>query len=130
MEATFPNGRTNSIPDGGTFSTFFRKDRIRCTRGENLLKEVNVRPDSFARRMVSGCCNSAMTIRYTNWLPMVPLWGYGDSRDTAPPDCRSFTKFSPDPEIIPKDVHAYRGPALGFAVKILWNALLLRFAPR
>src|ERR1700739_744955 len=46
--------------DGGTDYVLYRKDRVRCVQGADLLEERRLKPGSPTRRMPAGCCNTAM----------------------------------------------------------------------
>jgi hypothetical protein len=56
--------------DGGTSVVLFRKDRVRCISGQDLLAGHRLKPDSPTRRVVATCCNSAMVLDFTkgHWL--------------------------------------------------------------
>jgi hypothetical protein len=56
--------------DGGTSFVLLRKDRVRCMRGQEALREHRLKPDSATRRVVAACCNSAMFLEFQNghWL--------------------------------------------------------------
>src|SRR5690349_2251305 len=56
--------------DGGTDYVLYRKDRVRCIRGGELLEERRLRPESPTRRMVARCCSTAMFLDFTkgHWL--------------------------------------------------------------
>lgn len=56
--------------DGGTSFILFRKDRIRCRNGAELLREHRLTPASTTRRVVATCCNTAMFLEFTNghWI--------------------------------------------------------------
>jgi hypothetical protein len=56
--------------DGGTHFVLFRKDRVVCLKGEKLLAEHRLRPESPTRRVVATCCNTAMFLDFTkgHWL--------------------------------------------------------------
>lgn len=58
--------------DGGTSVVLFRKDRVRCIRGQDVLAEHRLAPDSNTRRVVATCCNSAMFLDFTkgHWLTL------------------------------------------------------------
>jgi len=58
--------------DGGTSVVLFRKDRVLCLRGQDLLAEHRLAPDSKTRRVVATCCNSAMFLDFTkgHWLTL------------------------------------------------------------
>src|SRR6266853_3138444 len=44
--------------DGGTAYILFRKDRIRCAKGADLLKGYKLKDSSITNRVVATCCNS------------------------------------------------------------------------
>lgn len=56
--------------DGGTDFALFRKDRVRCLKGQGALAERRLKPTSKTRRVVATCCNSPMFLEFTNghWL--------------------------------------------------------------
>ena len=58
--------------DGGTDFILFRKDRIRCLAGKEVLREHRLTPASKTRRVATTCCNSAMFLEFTNghWLSL------------------------------------------------------------
>ncbi len=56
--------------DGGTDYVLYRKDRVRCIRGGDLLEDRRLKPDSPTRRMYARCCDTAMFVDFTkgHWL--------------------------------------------------------------
>jgi hypothetical protein len=58
--------------DGGTPCLLYRKDRVRCTAGQDQLDEHRLKPTSPTRRVIATCCNSAMFLDFTkgHWLSM------------------------------------------------------------
>ncbi|UVC19192.1 hypothetical protein IHQ72_30360 [Mesorhizobium onobrychidis] len=58
--------------DGGTSVVLFRRDRVRCVRGHDLLAEHRLEPSSKTRRVVATWCNSAMFLDFTkgHWLTL------------------------------------------------------------
>lgn len=56
--------------DGGTPCMLYRKDRVRCERGAEYLREHRLDPASPTRRLVATCCNTAMFLDFTkgHWL--------------------------------------------------------------
>lgn len=56
--------------DGGTECVEMRKDRVRFLRGADFLREHRLNEKTPTRRVVAGCCNSAMFLEFTNghWL--------------------------------------------------------------
>ena len=55
---------------GGTALVLYRKDQVRCVRGETSLAEFRLNPDSPTRRIVAKCCNTAMFLDFTkgHWV--------------------------------------------------------------
>lgn len=76
--------------DGGTAVIVYRKDRVRCAKGQEHLEEHRLTPASPTRRVVATCCNSAMFLDFTSghWLSI-----YRDrfTRDTPPPEMRAHS---------------------------------------
>ncbi|MDH7795581.1 MULTISPECIES: hypothetical protein [unclassified Beijerinckia] len=56
--------------DGGTPFVLFRKDRIRCLRGQAHLREHRLAPTSKTRRVIASCCNTPMFLEFSggHWL--------------------------------------------------------------
>src|SRR3984957_5308566 len=65
-----PGTESGLAEDGGSDYVLYRKDRIRCSQGGDLLEERRLKPDSPTRRMVARCCNTAMVVDFTkgHWL--------------------------------------------------------------
>jgi hypothetical protein len=55
---------------GGTPYVLFRKDRVRCARGRELLVEHRLVPTSPTRRVVATCCGTALFLDFTkgHWI--------------------------------------------------------------
>ncbi|WP_269932723.1 hypothetical protein [Aminobacter sp. HY435] len=56
--------------DGGTDFALYRKDRVRCARGADLLREHRLTASSPTRRVLATCCNAPMFLEFKNghWL--------------------------------------------------------------
>ena len=69
---TLPGAPPIVATDGGTELVLWRKDRVRCLRGAELLREFRLKPESKTRRVVAVCCNSAMFLDFTagHWLSL------------------------------------------------------------
>src|ERR1700753_929415 len=48
--------------DGGTDYVLYRKDRVRCVQGGDLLEERRLKPHSPHRRMFAPCCDRDMFV--------------------------------------------------------------------
>jgi hypothetical protein len=89
-----PNGQSGMGADGGTLSLLYRKDRVRCVRGSDLLIEHKLSPTASTRRVVSACCHCSLTARLGRWFPHVPLRSFAaDALPIVPRTCL-FTKHA------------------------------------
>jgi hypothetical protein len=113
--------------DGGTDYVLYRKDRVRCARGGDLLEERRLKPDSPTRRMVARCCNTAMFLDFTkgHWLTVYRGRLPGD---IPPANMRMMTAERPEGVILPDDMANYPGFSAKFMLKLLraWIAMGFR----
>lgn len=119
-----PSGKSGIGADGGTVSTLFRKDLVRCIKGSEKLVEHKLRPDSHATRLIASCCNSNMVTTFQNWLPMSALRTYASTQSIAPTMCIN-TKWAPDAAKIAHGAprHPKIPPRLG--LKVVAAAVML-----
>jgi hypothetical protein len=115
--------------NGGTTYVLYRKDRVECVRGEQLLKEYRLAGESFTKRVVASCCNSAMFLDFEkgHWLSL-----YRDRFEGhAPPlQMRVQTKYKPEGANIPNDLPSSPGFSLGFIVRLLGAKIAMLFGVR
>ena len=86
--------------DGGTGFVLYRKDRVRCTKGEALLREYWLKPESTTRRVLATCCNSPMFLEFNkgHWLS---LYRNRFTSGAPPVEVRTMTKDKrPDVEFV------------------------------
>lgn len=113
--------------DGGTDYVLYRKDRVRCSSGGELLEERRLKPESPTRRMVARCCNTAMFLDFTrgHWLTLYR----GRLPGGIPPaTMRMMTADRPEGVILPDDIANYPGHSGKFMLKLLgaWMAMGFR----
>ena len=113
--------------DGGTDYVLYRKDRVRCARGGDLLEERRLKPDSPTRRLFAHCCNTAMAADFTkgHWLS---LYRGRLAGDIAPRAARMMTADRPAGVSLPDDMPNYPGHSGKFMAKLLlaWIAMGFR----
>ena len=113
--------------DGGTDYVLYRKDRVRCVRGGDLLEARRLTPESPTRRMVARCCHTAMFLDFTkgHWLTL-----YRDrlSGDMPPASMRLMTAERPVGVVLADDMANYPGRSGKFMLKLLraWIAMGFR----
>jgi hypothetical protein len=113
--------------DGGTDYVLYRKDRVRCVRGGDLLEVLRLKPDSPTRRMVACCCDTAMFLDFTrgHWLT---VYRGRLPADIAPATMRMMTAERPEGVMLPDDMANYPGHSGKFMLKLLraWIAMGFR----
>jgi hypothetical protein len=122
------SGHSGVLADGGVVSALYRKDRTRCVRGSELLRDHKLEPGSPTVRLVATCCNSNVATRFDNWRPLSALRTF--SRDTATaltPDVCVMTKFAPDVNAIRHAAPRYANVPASLVVKVLQAAAQLGF---
>lgn len=126
-----PEATPVSDAHGGTQFLLYRKDRVRCVKGEEYLKEYRLTPGSPTRRVLAKCCNSPMFLEFQNghWLSM-----YRDrfSAAKAPSvDMRVMTRDCPAGVELPDDVPNHPTHSVKFMWRLLaaWAAMGFR-APK
>ena len=74
---SLPGAPSTLDQKGATRFVLYRKDRVRCEKGRDLLREHRLSKDSTTRRVVAVCCNTPMFLEFTNghWLSIYGgLW--------------------------------------------------------
>jgi hypothetical protein len=113
--------------DGGTDYVLYRKDRVRCLQGGDLLEERRLKPDSPTRRMFARCCNTAMFVDFTkgHWLT---VYRGRLPNDIPPATMRVMTAERPQGVTLRDDMANYPGRSAKFMLKLLraWIAMGFR----
>ncbi len=114
--------------DGGAAYILYRKDRIECSKGADLLRGYKLRETSVTNRVVAACCNSALLINFDRGPHWVSAYRARFHGELPPLQLRICTKFKPDGDVLPDDVPSHRGYPSAFIVKLLTSrvAMLLR----
>lgn len=114
-------------PDGGTGAVMFRKDRLRCVTGAELLDPFKLRPQSPTNRYVARCCNSAMYAGFDDARHWADV--FRDRVQGEPPavDQRIFTRFAPAEARIPDDAPRHSGVSATLVVRLLAARLAVLF---
>jgi hypothetical protein len=124
-----------SLPDApplldakdATLTAMYRKDRLTCTAGSEMLREFRLRPESPTRRIVAACCNSAMLLDFTkgHWIDV-----YGarwPEADRPAPEMRTMAGDLPEGHELPDDIPNNRSHNLRFFVRLLRAWVAMRF---
>jgi hypothetical protein len=121
----------NAVPilgqDGGTAYILYRKDRIKYSKGAELLKGYKLDEKSTTSRVVAACCNSAMVMRFDDMKHWVPMYRGRFQGDIPPLQWRICTKFKPKDALIPNDVPSSARYPAGFMWKLLTSRMSMLF---
>ena len=112
---------------GGTPYLLYRKDRVTCTKGEELLAGHKLKAASTTSRMVATCCNSAMLVRLDRILHWTPVYRDRFVGDAPPLEMRVSTKFKPEGVPLPDDLPSYAGISAKFALKLVGARIAMLF---
>lgn len=82
-------------PSGGVVYLLYRKDRVTCTRGSELLEGHKLNDETVTYRVIARCCGAPMGTAYDrgpHWVDIVRSRVQG----SAPPiEVRTFTRNRP-----------------------------------
>jgi hypothetical protein len=120
-----PNACSVRDPDGGTAYILFRKDRITCTRGAELLKGYKLKDTSVTNRVVATCCNAAMFMNFDKGPHWVSAYRARFRGDVPPLQIRICTRSKPDNVVLPTDVPNYPGYPPGLVFKLLVSRIAM-----
>jgi hypothetical protein len=122
---------TNAVPilgpDGGTAYILYRKDRLKYSKGAELLKGYKI-DTSTTSRVVASCCNSAMVMLddVKHWAPVYRARFQGDM---PPLQWRICTKYKPENAgVLPTDIPSSTMYPAGFMWKLLTSKLSMLFS--
>jgi hypothetical protein len=125
---TLPSAPGLLEENGTTRFVLWRKDRVECVSGAEVLREFRLQSDSSSRRVVAVCCNTAMFLEFTkgHWLS---LYGRRFPTDRLPPlDLRTMTTDLPVGVRLSDDVPNSRTQSFTFFRKLFaaWAAMGFR----
>jgi hypothetical protein len=119
-----PNAGAVADPDGGTAYVLYRKDRIACTKGADLLRSHKLKQTSATNRVVATCCNSAMLVNFDRGPHWVSAYRARFRGDLPSLQFRTCTKSRPDGVLIPDDVPS----SPSYPPKLIFKLLASRMA--
>jgi hypothetical protein len=114
-----PNAGAVRDPDGGTAYILYRKDRIECSKGAELLRSYKLKETSVTNRVIAACCNSAVFMNFDRGPHWVSAYTARFHGELPPLQLRICTKFKRDGVELPDDVPNHQGYPPGFIVKLL-----------
>lgn len=113
--------------DGGTAMVMFRKDRLRCVKGQDRLAPVKLDPKSPTSRYVASCCNSAMYLGFDDAKHWVDVYRSRIVGEPPPVQARVCTRFRRSGEALPNDAPAHSGYPPALIPKLLGSRIAMLF---
>jgi hypothetical protein len=122
-----PNAALVLEPDGGTPYILYRKDRVHCSTGADLLTSHKITEKSASSRVVASCCSSAMVLRFDDGRHWVSMYRARFAAPALPLQMRICTKYKPLNGELAHDLPSYPGYPMKFLAKLLaaWIPMLL-----
>jgi hypothetical protein len=114
--------------DRGTAFVIFRKDRVRRTRGEALLRKLKLRARSPTNRQLATCCNSVMLLDFDDGKHWIDIYSARIKGTVPRPEFLVCTKFAANPPANSDGVPAYPGYAPRFLLRLLRARIAMLFS--
>jgi hypothetical protein len=111
----------------GTPYVLYRNDRIACTKGEHLLEGHKLSEKSATSRLVAGCCNAAMLVRFDDIRHWTSVYRDRFASDAPPLEMRLNTRFRPQGVPLPDNLPSYTTISVGFALKLAGARIAMLF---
>lgn len=114
--------------NGGTRMEVYRKDRVRCLKGADRLREFRLTEKAKTCRVVASCCNTPMFLDFINghWIDLYgPLWPDGA---LPPPQMRTMVGDRDDRSALSDDVPNLKTHSFRFFLRLIgaWIAMGFR----
>ncbi|MGQ9427227.1 GFA family protein [Gilvimarinus sp. F26214L] len=115
---SLPSASPIMSADGGTDVLLFRKDRMQCSKGSDLLRDYRIKDDSPTRRVVATCCNSAMFLDFKkgHW---VSVYRTRFDDDAPPIELRIQTRYRSNKDPVATKLPEYKSYPLRFISKLM-----------
>ena len=114
-------------PDAGTGFVLYRRDRMACVQGVELLQAVKLKPDSPTSRYVTGCCSSAMYLGFDDSKHWVDVFRNRVQGPAPPIEVRMCTRFLLPGTEIPDDAPSTPGFHAGTIAKVMAARVAMLF---
>jgi hypothetical protein len=110
---------------GGTAYVAYRKDRVACVKGAELLRRYKIRTGSVTNRVVATCCNSALFLDFDDGKHWVDLYRARILGQAPPLEMHICTRFVPDTAQGKDGMPHHPGYPVGFLLRLLGARLAM-----
>ena len=125
--AALPDAAPLVEADGGTECLLYRKDRIACTNGADLLTSMRLKPKSATKRLVANCCNSAMAMAFDDNRHWVSAYRRRFDGTSPPIEMRICKGEAQSAEVAPDGVPSFKGYPARMMLKLVAARLTMMF---
>ena len=122
-----PNAGPVLTPAGGSPYLLYRKDRVQCTAGGQLLQPHKLQETSPTNRVIATCCNSAMMLNFDDSKHWISMYRARFVTAIPPLQMRVCTKFKPADVELANDLPNYPAFPLKFIGKLIAARIAMRF---
>jgi hypothetical protein len=122
-----PNAAPVQDADGGTAYLLYRKDRLTCSKGADLLQRLKIKDKSATNRVVASCCNAAMMLDFDDGKPWISVYRARFEGDVPALQMRINTRFRVGSGPLPDDLPRYAGFPARFIARLMVAWLAVRF---
>jgi hypothetical protein len=125
--AALPDAAPVLETDDGCAYVLYRRDRFECVKGREWLRDMRLKDSSPTRRVIAGCCNSAMFVDFKkgHWVSIYRA----RFRNPRPPvQMHIQTQFKLKPEHPPSGVTSSRGFPPMLFVKLISARIAMLFS--
>ena len=123
-----PGAKQVKGSDGGTEYLVYRKDRVRYTKGADLLQRHKLRESSPTNRWVAGCCNSAMSVNFDDARHWVDVYRLRLADNAPPLKMLVCTRFKPEGVELRPGVPHYPRYSFRFIAKLIGARFAMMFS--
>lgn len=125
--AALPGAPPLAETDGGTGCVLYRKDRIVCVNGEDRLLPMSLNPGSATKRLVAGCCNSAMMMAFDDSRHWVPVYRQRFDGVAPPIEMRICTGEARSADAASNGIPSFKGYPARMMLRLVGARLAMTF---
>jgi hypothetical protein len=123
-------GATSVLDEwAGTPYLMYRKDAMRCVRGEHLLRRLKLAEGTWTSRVVASCCNTPMVVDFNRGPHWVSAYRARFGPEAPPLEYRVQLRFASPGRPLPNDVRTYRSYPLSFVGRLVAARIAMFLGP-
>lgn len=120
-----PQATRIAEPDGGIAYILYRKDRVRCAKGADLLVKRKLTEKTATNRVVATCCNTGMVVNFDDAKHWVSMYRTRFAGTLPPVQARICTKGK---RVADDGVSRHPSYPLSFIAKLMGARIAMLFS--